>query len=471
MIEPAIDSKQVEQGAGGYHARYLEPVDDELDAIDLPVQGDVPPELDGSYIRNGPNAQFPRPEGWQYPFDGDGMLHVVTLGQGRARYRNRYVLTEGLVAERAEGHALYSGTFDPADPAPGRSDNGRGPKNWSNTNVISHAGRILSLWEGGAPYELTWRFGTVGKHTFDGGLPGAMCAHPKIDPIWDELCFFRYAAEPPYLVYGVVSPRGQISRTVPIDVPRPVLMHDFAVTDQHVVFFDSPAVIDPAAAATGDPMVRWQPEHGTRIGVLSRDGEHDRVRWFPVENRFAMHFMNAYNDGDAIVVDYIHRPSFELDTVAGIEQVPRLHRSVIELGRGIVSDEMLDSTPVDMPRIDDRRAGLRYRYGYLAAVTQSDGRPNGIGFDTLLRYDLRTNAVVHHRFKDGVIVGEPQFVARPGSITEGDGWILALTYDVVHDRSELVIVDAEDFAARPVATVQLPRRVPAGLHGTWLPTR
>ncbi|MGZ4734344.1 MAG: carotenoid oxygenase family protein [Acidimicrobiia bacterium] len=464
-IEPAFESQQMDQGTGGYHARYLEPVDDELDTMDLPVQGEIPAALDGSYVRNGPNAQYPRPAGWKYPYDGDGMLHIVTMAQSRARYRNRWVLTKGLVAERQVGHALLPGTFDSG------TGNGTAAKNWSNTNVISHAGRILSLWEGGAPYELTWRFGTVGEHTFDGGLPGAMCAHPKIDPVWDELCWFRYSAEPPYLVYGVVSPRGQISRTTPVDIPRPVLMHDFAVTDQHVVFFDSPAVLDPSAAATGAPVVRWEPEHGTRIGVMSRDVEHDRVRWFPVENRFVMHVMNAYTDGDAIVVDYVHRPSFELDTAAGIEQMPRLHRCVIELGRGVVSDEMLDSTPVDLPRIDDRRAGLRYRYGYLAGVTHSDGRPSGVGFDTLLRYDLGTNAVVHHRFKDGVLVGEPQFVPRPGSLTEGDGWVLALTYDVVHDSSELAIIDAEDFAARPVATIQLPRRVPAGLHGTWLPAR
>jgi carotenoid cleavage dioxygenase-like enzyme len=452
-IEPAVESKPFDQGAGATHARYFEPVDDELDTMELAVQGTIPPELDGSYVRNGPNAQYDRPEGWQFPYDGDGMVHVVTLGQSRARYRNRYVLTQELVAERQVGHSLHSG---------------RRAKNWSNTNVVSHAGRILSLWEGGAPYELTGSFGTVGEHTFDGNLPGAMTAHPKIDPIWDELCFFRYSAEPPYLVYGVVSPRGRISRTVPIDIPRPVLMHDFAVTDQHVVFFDSPAVIDPSAASTGEPMLRWEPEYGTRIGVLSRDGEHDRVRWFPVENRFVMHVMNAYNDGDAIIVDYIHRPSFEIDTAVGIEQAPRLHRSVIELGRGVVTDEMLDATPVDLPRIDDRRAGLSYRYGYVAGVTHGDGRPNGVGFDTLLRFDLKTNAIVHHRFRDGVIVGEPQFVARPDSETEGDGWILAFTYDVANDCSELAIIDAAEFAARPVATIQLPRRVPAGLHGTWV---
>jgi carotenoid cleavage dioxygenase len=144
---------------------------------------------------------------------------------------------------------------------------------------------------------------------------------------------------------------------------------------------------------------------------------------------------------------------------------------VIELGRGAVSDELLDPTPVDLPRIDDRRAGLRYRYGWTAAVTHSDGRPEGVGYDTLVRFDLQTNAVVQHRMPEGMLVGEPQFVARPGSNVEGDGWVLAYTYDVVHDRSALLVIDAEDFAARPVATVQLPQRVPAGLHGTWLPAQ
>ena len=233
------------------------------------------------------------------------------------------MLTEDLVAERQVGHALHTGTFEPGDPAPGVSDfDGHGAE-----ELVEHERRLA---RGADPLALGGRRAVRAhvalRHRRRAHLRRRRCparcrAHPKIDPIWDELCWFRYSAEPPYLVYGVVSPRGQISRTVPIDIPRPVLMHDFAVTDQHVVFFDSPAVIDPAAAATGEPMVRWEPEHGTRIGVMSRDGEHDRVRWFPVENRFAMHFMNAYNDGDAIVVDYVHRPSFELDTAAGIEQV------------------------------------------------------------------------------------------------------------------------------------------------------
>jgi carotenoid cleavage dioxygenase len=469
MLEPAIHSPGPHGTPGGDPARYLQPVDDELDVVDLPVEGRLPPDLNGSYVRNGPNAQFPV-AGGLFPFDGDGMVHVLTIQQSRARYRNKWVVTKELAAEREAGRGLYGPTFGPrrAVMTPSEAEQST-PKNRSNTSVVSHAGRVMSLGEGGAPYELTWRFLTDGEQTFEGALVDGMTAHPKIDPVWDELCFFSYAMEPPYLTYGVVSPRGHVSRSVPIDLPRPVWMHDFAVTDQHVVFFDCPAVLDVDAALRGRSLVQWQPEHGSRIGVLAREGESERVRWFPVDNRFVLHVLNAYTEGDEIVVDYIHRPEMQIETATGIQQSPTLHRCVVELGRGQVSDEMFDPTPVDFPRIDGRRTGLRHRFGFFAAVTRGDGRPDGIGFDTLVRYDLRASAVAAHPFPDGVVVGEPQFVARRDSTEEGDGWILALTYDIAQDRSELVVLDAKDIAAPPCATVKLPRRVPAGLHGTWLP--
>lgn len=466
MLEPAIDSPGTP--GGGDPARYLLPVGDELDVVELPVEGEIPDGLHGSYVRNGPNQQFPV-GGTALPYDGDGMLHVLTFQQAKVRYRNAWVVTKELQAERDAGRALFGGTFSSERVNPdGEVDAG---KNWSNTNVVSHAGKILSLYERGAPYELSWRFVTVGEHTFDGMLTGGMTAHPKIDPVWDELCWFAYDTEPPYLTFGVVSPRGHISRTIPIDLPRPVLMHDFAATDQHVVFFDCPAVLDVAGATGGRPLVQWQPDHGTRVGVLTRDGESERVRWFPIGNRWVSHVLNAYTDADEVIVDYVHRPSFEFGRPLGVEPAPTLHRLVIDLGRSDVSDEEFDPMPVEFPRIDDRRVGLRHRYGFFAALTRGDGRPDGIGFDTLVRCDLRATSTVQHRFPEGVIVGEPQFVPRPESMVEGDGWILAFTYDVIHDRSELVVLDAEAFDSPPVATVRLPRRVPAGLHGTWLPGR
>ncbi len=126
---------------------------------------------------------------------------------------------------------------------------------------------------------------------------------------------------------------------------------------------------------------------------------------------------------------------------------------------------------MELPTIDPRRSGLHHRYAYLAALTRGDGRPLGVGFDTLVRYDLRAEDVVQHRFPTGTIVGEPQFVPRRDRLDESDGWLLALTYEVARDTSQLVVLDAKDLAGDPRAVVQLPRRVPAGLHGTWLPAR
>lgn len=444
------------------------PVTDELDVPDLPVRGSLPPELRGTYVRNGPNPQFAPIGTYTYPFDGDGMLHAVTFTDGRARYRNRWVVTRDLAVERRAGRALYGGLLSPvtpdfpdADPNP--------VKNVSNTSVIRHAGTLLSLWEGGLPYQISDDLGTLGEHTFNGTLPGAMTAHPKIDPVWEEMCWFRIDVEPPYLVYGVVDPRGRVSRTSPIDIPRPVLMHDFAVTSQHVVFFDCPVVLDPSAAETGAPALRWDEGAGTRIGVLEREGEHS-VRWFPVENRFVMHVMNAHTSGHRVVVDSVHRRSFDVTDVGGRGQSPKLYRTTIDLHAGTVTDELLDGAIVEFPRVDDRRSGLEHRYGYTAAKLRAAGGPAGGAFDALQQYDFRTGSVVQHQFADGVVVGEAQFVPRPGGTAETDGWVLAYTYDTARDSSELVVLAADDFAADPVAAVRLPRRVPAGLHGTWLPT-
>ena len=152
MLEPAIHMPGTDGNPGGDPARYLAPVGDELDVVDLPVDGDIPPELDGSYVRNGPNSQYPPIGGGTFPFDGDGMIHVITFLQARARYRNKWVVTKDLAAEREAGHALFGGTYASGRSLMNSADRERGAKkNWSNTNVIAHAGRILSLWDGGAP--------------------------------------------------------------------------------------------------------------------------------------------------------------------------------------------------------------------------------------------------------------------------------------------------------------------------------
>jgi carotenoid cleavage dioxygenase len=182
-----------------------------------------------------------------------------------------------------------------------------------------------------------------------------------------------------------------------------------------------------------------------------------------------MHVMNAHTDGDLVIVDYVHRDEVPFLDAPVADNVPRLYRTTIDLERGITNDEMLDTRPVEFPRIDDRRSGLSFRFGYVCAVTHGGNGPKGADFDALVRYDFVSDRAVEHRFPEGIVVGEPVFAPNPDGMSEEDGWVLALTYDTTRDESELVVIDAADFDGEPVARVPMPRRIPAGLHGAWLP--
>ena len=214
------------------------------------------------------------PKGRYHIFDGDGMLHGITLdGEGCARYRNRWVRTEGLAAEQRVGHAIYGGMANGDFPTPEETAGGPSMKNVANTNVIRHAGRILCLWEAGLPTEVTPALETVGPFDFGGALDRPFTAHPKLDPSTGRMYAFGYSPVPPYLSLYVVDADGTLARTIDIDLPAPVMMHDFAVTERHAVFLDAPAVFDLDSFMHGGPMLSWKPELGTRFGVLPLDGD------------------------------------------------------------------------------------------------------------------------------------------------------------------------------------------------------
>ena len=205
-------------------------------ARDLPVVGRIPRELNGTYYRNGPNPAFP-PLGRYHWFDGDGMIHAVTLDDGRASYRNRYVLSRGLREEQEAGRALYRGLLEfQATEIPGF-------KNTGNTNIVWHAGKLLALVEAALPTRMmAGPLDTVGEYDFDGRLAGPMTAHPKLDPETGEMLFFGYSPFPPYLTYHVAAADGALVRSEVIDVAWPSMMHDFAITKDHVIFILCPLV-------------------------------------------------------------------------------------------------------------------------------------------------------------------------------------------------------------------------------------
>lgn len=434
------------------------PVGDELTLAGLAVRGAIPEEISGIYLRNGPNPAYP-PLAYNYPFDGDGMVHGLSLHGGRAGYRNRFVMTPGLRAERRAGRALYGSVLSPVpvDPALVGPDGDPSPiKNTANTHVVHHAGRTLALWEGGLPTALAPDLATIGPCDFDGKLRAALTAHPKFDPATGEMLAFRYGMTPPYLVYMVIDATGALVREVPLDLPVAFMVHDFAVTEHYAVFFLCPVVLD----LTASPPIAWRPERGTRIAVLPRDGQ-GTVRWFDAEPFFVFHFMNAAEQDGKIVVDYMQHTGFGPVRSGG---PPCLWRMDLDLAAGGATRRQLHDLTAEFPRIDRVVEGRPYRYGWSPVVA-----PGSDAFGALARYDHATGDVAVHAFERGAEVDEPVFIPRPGGTAEADGWIGAYVYDRATERSRFVLLDAVDFAAPPIAEVMLPRRVPHGFHGSWVP--
>jgi carotenoid cleavage dioxygenase-like enzyme len=431
------------------------PVPDELTAFDLPVQGRIPAELNGWYLRNGPNART----GAAHWCVGDGMVHGVRLENGRAAwYRNRWVRTESF--EHPIG--LY---------------NDDGTRNLhssiANTHVVRHAGKTLALMEFSLPYEISNDLETVGVYDFGGKLNDSMTAHPKICPVTGEMHFFGTGnILEPHVVYHRADADGRLTVNRPIDVPALTMMHDFALTAEHVVFLDLPLVFDLRVALAQqdvrelrDLPYRWDDDYGARLGVLRRDDPYGPVRWLDIDPCYVFHIANAYDvrsaNENSVVLEVVRYPEIWRDS-SKFSADAALWRWKLNLDTGVVEESQLDDRGVEYPRVDDRLAGAAARYSV------------AVGSDALVRYDLQRGTASEQRFGGGgrrapSAPSEAVFAPAAGESDELAGWYLTYVYDPVADGTDLVVIDASDFEGEPVARVRLPRRVPHGFHGNWIP--
>jgi carotenoid cleavage dioxygenase len=425
------------------------PVTQEVNAFNLSVEGAIPPELRGLYLRNGPNPRGGDPGHW---FFGDGMIHGVRLEDGEAKwYRNRWVRTKRFEDPSVELIGA-DGTVDRTVAV-------------ANTNVIGHAGRIFALVETSFPTEVDPELDTIAMCDFEGKLKSAMTAHPKICPTTGELHFFGYGFLPPYLTYHRLDAAGNLVQSEVIDVPGPTMMHDFAITERHVIFMDLPVVFDLRGAARGMPYA-WSDDYGARLGVMPRGGGNADVRWLEIEPCYVFHPFNAYEQNGSIVLDVARYPDLWRGGSATF-QVARPHRFVLDLKSEKVAEQPLDDLAIEFPRVDDRLGGLANRYGYAVINTRDDGR--GLRLTGLVKYDLATGKSEVHDFGPGRQPGEGVFVPASANAGEEDGYVLAFVYDAARDGSDFVVLDASRFSAPPIATVPLPQRVPFGFHGNWVP--
>jgi carotenoid cleavage oxygenase len=473
--------------------RYLEgefaPLHEEFTLTDLDVAGTIPDYLDGRYLRNGPNPIGEIDPELYHWFVGDGMVHGIRIRDGRAEwYRNRWV--------RGPHAAQELGERPPA------GDYGISPIG-ANTNVIGHAGKTIALMESGvANYELTDELDTVGVCDFDGTLSGGYTAHPKRDPETGELHAVSYSMYRGNRVqYSVIGVDGRARRTVDITVTGSPMMHDFSLTERHVVFYDLPVTFDAqqAVSMTVPPGLRlparlllsavigrvripdpitarqpgskdsdrrfpysWNPKYPARVGVMPRDGGDADVRWFDVEPCYVFHPMNAYDDGDTIVLDVVRHPKmFDTDHLGPNEGPPTLERWTVDLADGKVRESRFDDRGQEFPRVDERVVGKRHRYGYAPAVREALA-----GGAALLKHDFVKGSTESRSFGAAKALGE--FVFHPSSpdAAEDDGVLMGYAYDRPNDRSELVILDAQTL--QDIASIKLPHRVPAGFHGNWI---
>ena len=467
---------KIEDAPNPFLSGNYAPVMEENVAELLEVTGAIPKDLNGHFLRIGPNPVFVPDVQTYHIFDGDGMIHAVQFDNGQATYRNRFVDTEGLRLERAKGTWIWKGMAGMADLIKGVPPPAEGMmKNTANTAMVYHNNTLFALMEAAPPHKMTLPdLGTVGEETFGGKLTHPFTAHPKVDAVTGEMMTFGYSPVPPFLTYSVISPSGELVHTTPVTMPKGVMMHDCAITENFTVFLDMPITFDFSRAMRGDLLLDWEPQNGSRLGVIPRFGNDEDVKWFDVDISMVFHVSNAWEDGDEIVVQASRSLRSDISRAtenAGKhedmrDQLGQLYEWRLNMKTGEAKERHLDTAHYcDFPRINDDLAGRKSRYTYAARFDLD----HDALFNAELKYDDQTGAIQVHDLGAGRWGGEGVFVKRDGAKTEDDGYVVLFVWDDNTQRSECLVIDARDFESPPVATIRIPYRVPFGFHAGWAP--
>ncbi|MBW8815774.1 MAG: carotenoid oxygenase family protein [Caulobacterales bacterium] len=450
-----------------YLAGNFAPVRSE-DDFDLTVKGEIPAELRGALFRIGPNPQFEPRDPNHHWFVGDGMVHGFYVQDGKVAYRNRYVRTPKWQVEHEAGRSLFGG-FNPMlnDPSVMGKDSGV-----ANTNIVWHAGRLLALEEGHMPTAMDPR--TLSTEGYVDAYRARTTAHPKIDPVSGEMVWFGYGVGETMLSagmsYGVTDRNGQVVRRDDFEAPFASMVHDFMVTENHVLFPILPLTGSLKRAMTGLPAFAWEPEKGSYVGVMRRDGDVSQIRWFNTEACYVFHPLNSWEEGDKLFCDVMRYPVAPLfpkaDGSPGDRAAARLVRWTFDLSGAsdAIKEEPLDDLDGEFPRVDPRAETRKHRHGWYAADPTSSGT---IKQCAIAHLDLASGQRQLYELANGDLTSEPVFAPRPGGTEEGDGWLTAVVWRAAENRSDLLVFEARDVAKGPIATAELPRRVPFGFHGNW----
>jgi len=450
------------------------PGTDELVLEDLPIEGKIPVDLNGVYLRNGPNPMFEPKASYHY-FDGDGMVHSGLFRNGKFTYRNKYVRTADLQTNIDNGEETFWSVTNSV-----KQSKDKPMADVSNTDVIGHAGKAVTTWYlAGIPHIIDpITLDTIkAAPEYVSGLGNAMSAHCKVDEFTGELLYFDYFAEKPHMSYGVISAEGKLVHHVPIELPGDRLMHDMAITEKHSILHDVPLYHDEDALRAGRHKIVFNASLKTRFGVIPRFGASDSIRWFEFTPCFMYHVVNAWEDGDEVVmVACRYMPAKNADgtideqrtakMIGGLKMNTRLWRYRMNLKTGEAHEECLNTKRnVEFPGYNSALTGRFTQWAYLVDHHKEEMRWTGIRKMNTVTGESAGEWSDDH---DHCWYSEPWFAPADKASSEDHGYIVAFCWNDDTRIQQLQVFDAQKLSDGPVTRVTLPCRVPAGFHGCWM---
>jgi carotenoid cleavage dioxygenase len=473
---------------------FFAPLRFEADVHDCEVEGEIPPELNGSFYRSCLDRRYPARYADDTPYNSDGAVDLFRFANGHVDFRTRYVRTARYNAEHAARRAL-SGRYrnrSTADPLLANVS-----ENTANTTPMVHHGLLFSMKEDSPPMVLNPEtLETLGEYTFNGQMRAkTFTAHPKIDPRTGEMIAFAYEATGEAsddVAVFVFDVRGKLTREWWFKMPVVSMMHDMAITERHIILPSTGITTSRERLAAGKIHWTYDRTLPCHVAIIPRDGEVKDIRWFrgtPDQNMLA-HTINARTEGNKVIFDapvannnfhpfFPNADGAPFD-IAGVS--PTLRRWTFDLasGRDTWDEEILFGglRGTSLVRMDDRYLTQPFRYSFMLAVDPDlpfdrarGGNLSVRVANSIWRLDHATGAVDRLSAGNTHGLAEPQFVPRRPDAPEGDGYLLTVANDFSRMCSELVIADAQRLAAGPVARVRLPFRLHTQVHGWWEPAR
>ncbi|XP_073302343.1 9-cis-epoxycarotenoid dioxygenase NCED2, chloroplastic-like [Primulina huaijiensis] len=466
------------------------PVPEQPVQKNLQVTGKIPSCINGVYLRNGANPLHD-PVAGHHLFDGDGMIHAVTIKGGKSvSYACRYTETQRLTQERILGRPVFPKAVGELH---GHSGIARlmlfyarglfGILDHSHGTGVANAGlvyfnqRLLAMSEDDLPYQVrvnpSGDLETVGRYDFSGQLKSAMIAHPKIDPVSGEIFSLSYnVVQKPYLKFFKFSNEGIKSPDVEIPLDVPTMIHDFAITENLVVIPDQQVVFKLQEMIKGGSPVIYDKEKISRFGILSKNAKNaDDIIWIECPETFCFHIWNVWEEPETdeiVVIGSCMTPPDSIFNECDEKLKSVLSEIRLNLKTGeskkrpiINSSEQIN---LEAGMVNRNRLGRKTRHAYLAIA---EPWPKVSGF---AKVDLSTGEVEKFIYGDCKYGGEPFFVPNDtNSKREDDGYILTFVHDENEWKSELQIINA--MTLKLEACVKLPSRVPYGFHGTFVSSK